>query len=210
MSRLASIGWHFYKRMFLETDSKGRPTSCGILFYNIKTGNTLVLHPTNASWSMWSYPKGLMNKGESSLEAALRETKEETGIEVSKLNVLSLQHLASTSAHSKKYETFLCIFNAPEDPKLKLDWENDKGVWIPLEKASKYIFDTQKSVIEKAIRMIRNTLHEACGIRNKPQKLKKVVHVLKEVHKPQKRETYSPKKSVWDDGNYLRRPGIQY
>ena len=44
----------------------------------------LLIHPTNASWQKRSLgiPKGGLNPGESTLEAALRETLEETGISI--------------------------------------------------------------------------------------------------------------------------------
>lgn len=56
--------------------------SAGICFiYNNKI---LFCHPTNASWKgTFSPPKGGVDEGETYLEAAIREAKEEVGIEVS-------------------------------------------------------------------------------------------------------------------------------
>ena len=46
----------------------------------------LICHPTNAPWKdSHSIPKGLIDDGETNLQAALRECKEEVGIELSAL-----------------------------------------------------------------------------------------------------------------------------
>ena len=56
--------------------------SAGILFI-LKNRKILLCHPTNRSWmTSFTPPKGGIEEGESILEAALRETKEEIGITV--------------------------------------------------------------------------------------------------------------------------------
>lgn len=55
--------------------------SAGICF--IYGDKILFCHPTNASWNgTYSPPKGGVDEGETILEAAIRETKEEVGIDV--------------------------------------------------------------------------------------------------------------------------------
>jgi len=61
--------------------------SAGILLYrfNIKILEVLLLHPGGPYWAKkdmgtWSIPKGEIEPGEDLLEAAIRETEEETGI----------------------------------------------------------------------------------------------------------------------------------
>jgi ADP-ribose pyrophosphatase YjhB (NUDIX family) len=47
-----------------------------------KRNKILLVHPKNARWTnSYSIPKGHVELGETSLEAAIRETKEEVGIE---------------------------------------------------------------------------------------------------------------------------------
>ncbi|MDP2692825.1 MAG: NUDIX hydrolase [bacterium] len=50
----------------------------------------LLCHPTNSSWdNTHSIPKGLIDEGESELQAAIRECKEEVGIDLSAMiNIL--------------------------------------------------------------------------------------------------------------------------
>jgi putative (di)nucleoside polyphosphate hydrolase len=52
-------------------------TSCGTLIINRK-GQILLCHVTGTSH--WDIPKGLQDPGENTLEAAMRELREETGL----------------------------------------------------------------------------------------------------------------------------------
>ena len=71
--------------------------SAGVLFI-FKNKKILLCHPTNRSWmTSFTPPKGGIEEGESILEAALRETKEEVGITVdismiSDLNPLKIEY----------------------------------------------------------------------------------------------------------------------
>ena len=56
-------------------------TTCGIYLIN-KKNQILLVHPINAPKFMWSIPKGMMDKGESYLQTAIRETFEETNIKI--------------------------------------------------------------------------------------------------------------------------------
>ena len=53
-------------------------TSCGTLIVN-KKGEVLLCHVTGTNH--WDIPKGMQDAGESTLEAAIRELWEETGLE---------------------------------------------------------------------------------------------------------------------------------
>jgi ADP-ribose pyrophosphatase YjhB (NUDIX family) len=56
-----------------------------ILLYNNKV---LLCHPTNAPYTnSFSFPKGGMEDGEDLIEAALRECKEEVGININKTDI---------------------------------------------------------------------------------------------------------------------------
>lgn len=55
--------------------------SAGLLIIN--NNKMLLVHPTNAPWyGTYSIPKGKLEKGETYIDAAIRETKEETGIKI--------------------------------------------------------------------------------------------------------------------------------
>lgn len=54
--------------------------SCGFIIISNK--KVLIGHPTGHSMDLWSIPKGLRDADESEVNAALRETKEETGLDI--------------------------------------------------------------------------------------------------------------------------------
>lgn len=62
--------------------------SAGIII--ILNNNKLLLsHPTNARWSnTYSFPKGHIEENESQIEAAIRELKEETSIEITEDRII--------------------------------------------------------------------------------------------------------------------------
>lgn len=54
--------------------------SCGVVIIN-ENGKFLICHPTGGG--VWSLPKGIMDENETPEQAAKREVKEETGIDLS-------------------------------------------------------------------------------------------------------------------------------
>lgn len=54
-------------------------TTCGIFIVD-QCERILICHPTNHPWDVWSIPKGLIDEGETPLEAAVREVYEETSL----------------------------------------------------------------------------------------------------------------------------------
>jgi 8-oxo-dGTP pyrophosphatase MutT (NUDIX family) len=64
------------------TETKEYRDTAGIAI--IYQGSILLVHPTNGSWTkpVMGIPKGQIERGEDLLEAAIRETFEETGISI--------------------------------------------------------------------------------------------------------------------------------
>jgi 8-oxo-dGTP pyrophosphatase MutT (NUDIX family) len=114
--------------------------TCGIYLFNLAEWKVLICHATNASWKTWSVPKGLKDKGESSYAAAVRELKEETGIDVKQLNVLLKKELPPVNykKQNKILESFLIVTDTPlQDHKFhcgsltaKNQPEIDRWAWI--------------------------------------------------------------------------------
>lgn len=57
--------------------------SCGAVVYRKHHGNTEILLIKHVRSGFWSFPKGHMEDGESEIQTAIREIKEETNIDVS-------------------------------------------------------------------------------------------------------------------------------
>lgn len=59
----------------------------------IQDNKILLAHPTGNKWTdSYSIPKGLLKDGETYLEAAIRETKEEVGIDIDPRDIVSGPH----------------------------------------------------------------------------------------------------------------------
>ena len=56
--------------------------SCGAIVYRKFHGNTEILLIKHVNSGHWSFPKGHVEFGETEVETALREVKEETGIDI--------------------------------------------------------------------------------------------------------------------------------
>ena len=56
--------------------------SCGTVVFRKARGKYAVLLIKNKYTDFWSYPKGHVEAGENEYQTAIRETKEETGIDV--------------------------------------------------------------------------------------------------------------------------------
>jgi 8-oxo-dGTP pyrophosphatase MutT (NUDIX family) len=92
----------------------------GILIQNID-GDFLMCHPTNHP-DVWSLPKGHIESGETPMQAAIRETIEETNIDISKLNgtILFLTQFSYNISGNKTKNLHVFLFKSNIDLK-KLD-----------------------------------------------------------------------------------------
>lgn len=127
-----------------------KPTSCGVL---VQVGNHyLVAHSTNCGFS-YGIPKGLCNTGESKIDAALRELREETGITLQPQELISLSPWLEYSTPRKQ----ICVFKAILDSKpAKLECtsrtkegipEFDQFLWVTLDEALQYVRNNHMKAI---------------------------------------------------------------
>ncbi len=84
--------------------ARQRRLSCGVVVLN-ETGELLLCHVTGQRH--WDLPKGGINAGESPCEAALRETSEETGLQLAAAALSDLGRHAYTA--KKDLHLFACL-----------------------------------------------------------------------------------------------------
>lgn len=133
--------------------------SCGgIIFYKTKQ-NTKILLVKNNNGRYWSFPKGHIEEGETEQETAIREIKEETGLDVTIVkNFREISEYCPFGKIRKRVVFFLA--RAFTDNVKIQEEEIDSYIWVDLQQARKLCtYDNDLRIIEKAettIHLMRN------------------------------------------------------
>lgn len=133
--------------------------SCGgIIFYKTKQ-NTKILLVKNNNGRYWSFPKGHIEDGETEQETAIREIKEETGLDVTIVkNFREISEYCPFGKIRKRVVFFLA--RAFTDNVKIQEEEIDSYIWVDLQQARKLCsYDNDLRIIEKAettIHLMRN------------------------------------------------------
>lgn len=126
-------------------------------------GTVLICHPTNHKPDFFSIPKGKIEDGESPAEAAIRETFEETNIDLAGCTMVALE-MVNYQSKKKALHPFIVF----EHENRLLNWDcfdlkcnsfvpEDKGgfpemdgyKWVTLDEAIPLLHETQSVCIEK-------------------------------------------------------------
>lgn len=141
------------------------------IFLVRKDGSLLVCHPTNHDKNFWSIPKGKVEEGEYYIDAAIRETYEETNVNLS--DCKNIRALDSVNySHKKK---ILYPFVVLESENLSLKWdefelkcnsnvpderggfpEMDDYKWVSLKEARGLLHYTQTACLDKIQNILDN------------------------------------------------------
>ncbi len=133
-----------------------RATSAGGVVIRTVDGRLEVALVHRRSPRLWALPKGTPDSGETLEETALRETREETGLEVEiDAPISSIRYVfvrGSTRFH-KTVHFFLMrsTGGSPDDH----DAEFDEVRWLPLDEALALLTHaTERSILERAAAMV--------------------------------------------------------
>ncbi len=134
MKKVFSAGGVVYKR-------EGKDLK--ILLISIKQGK------------VWALPKGLVEKNETPQQAALREIREETGIDgkiIDELGEVSYWFYLEGEKYFKTVKYYLVEYiNGQITPQ----WEIDNAEWFKADEAlNKLTYESDKKILEKAFRKI--------------------------------------------------------
>ena len=133
--------------------------SCGVVLLN--SNKVLLLqHPDTTTSGHWDFPKGHVEKGEDELQTALRELKEETGIDNIKIvddfnHHISYIFFRDNETILKEVIFFLGITN---QEKVSISSEHQKFVWLQYESAyERLTYDNAKKTLKKAFDFYKKT-----------------------------------------------------
>ncbi|WP_340695304.1 NUDIX hydrolase [Hydrogenobacter thermophilus] len=115
----------------------------------IKDGKILLVKNPSG---VWTFPKGIVEQGESTEDAALREVEEETGIRgeiLQKIGEIEYFYMREGERIKKKVVYFLMKYKSGEP---KASWEVVDAKFFPLEDAKKLVkYKGDKEILKKAL-----------------------------------------------------------
>jgi 8-oxo-dGTP diphosphatase len=111
----------------------------------------------------WSLPKGHIEPGESREQAALREIKEETGLDASILRPLgeAVYFFRKRSGDLVRKTVYHYLMEALSSELGKPNWEVTEVRWVPITEVQGLLsYEKDKEIVAKAIEELRNAKHE--------------------------------------------------
>lgn len=143
-SRLAKTSLD-YDRLFCLYEK-----SCGAVVYRRTTEGIKVLLVKNHNGRCWSFPKGHVEKDETEEETALREIKEETGLDVEIENGFRETSIYRPYGRTKKKVVFFLAKANESDVNMQQS-EIDYCIWVPIGEAMRMCHhDNDTKVLNKA------------------------------------------------------------
>lgn len=145
----------------------GKVLAAGIFLVNNKK-EVLICHPTNHPVDVWSIPKGKVEKGEEPVDAAIRETYEETNVDLTNGESFITLELQTYNHKKKAIQAYLVLetknpsidFNSfdfkcnSNVPEIQGGFpEMDDFMWVDFETAKKLLHPTQAISIDTIINL---------------------------------------------------------
>ena len=125
--------------------------SCGCIVINEKNQVLLVHH----NKGHWDFPKGHVEDGETEVQTATREVKEETGIDVKINEKFRYTVKYSPKENVMKEVVFFLASNVTENTEAQLE-EVSEAEWVNIEEALKRItYNTSVDILTKLLNDIK-------------------------------------------------------
>jgi len=114
---------------------------------------------------LWALPKGTPDSGETLEETALRETREETGLDIELEAPISSIRYFFVRGSTRFHKTVHFFLMRPVGGDLELhDAEFDEVRWAPVSEALALLtHPTERSVVERAVAIIEGSDVDAAG-----------------------------------------------
>ena len=127
-----------------------REFSAGGIVFNSKGEVLVTQHSQNKHWS---FPKGLIDPGQTPEQAAVREVKEEGGVEAEILDKVGYNKYVYTMDGEKIFKVVTYFLMKYKSGDIKdHDWEvSDVGWYTPEDALKKLTFSQDKNLLKKAL-----------------------------------------------------------
>lgn len=124
--------------------------SCGAVIFSGNGEKRKFLLIKNKRSAHWGFPKGHVEKGETNEETALREIKEETGLDVKLIPEFASRSEYTIQGKVEKNVTIFLARTLSEEVVLQEE-EIESSVWLDYQKAMKTLkFENDKTILKKA------------------------------------------------------------
>ncbi len=129
--------------------------SCGGLIYRERDGRTELLLLKHRCGGHWSFPKGHMESGETEMQTALREIREETGLTVFLRDGFREAVEYSPKPGVKKQVVYFIGFTLNESTLHPQEEEVSEITWMEIDRAYDMVtFRNDKNLIQGAKKYI--------------------------------------------------------
>lgn len=132
--------------------------SCGAIVYRKFHGNTEILLIKHVNSGHWSFPKGHVEEGETEAETAIREVKEETGLDI----MLDTTFRETVQYYPRKDTQKVVVYFLAKAKSYELIPQEEEIAaikWVEIGNASALLtYENDKTIVNKAKIEIKNKI----------------------------------------------------